>query len=40
MKQINSGFQSGVCLRQSPKKHTVGLDKAISPSETIHNIFV
>ncbi|UCF95130.1 MAG: YcaO-like family protein [Desulfobacterales bacterium] len=38
MEAMNSQLQSRIALTQSPKTHTVGLDKAISPAETIRNI--
>ena len=35
---MNIGLQSNIFLRPSPKRHTEGLDKAISPAETVRNV--
>lgn len=36
--QLNNGYRSPIELKPTPKKHTVGLDKAIAPAETVRRI--
>jgi ribosomal protein S12 methylthiotransferase accessory factor len=38
MEQKNSKLQSNIHLKKGPKKHLMGLDKAIPPAETVTNI--
>jgi ribosomal protein S12 methylthiotransferase accessory factor len=36
--EMRMQLQSNICLQSSPKRHTTGLDKAISPAETVRNV--